>query len=476
MNTVILTLRDPLHIRIECEDYDYIRQLKRLFTYYVDGFQFTPQYKSGSWNGRVCLITASNTMPYGLLTEFLKINKKNFPDAGIVIDPEIKKLFKGPDLNIVEDLSLIPYPYQRDCIEKALQYTKGIIRSSTASGKSLIISYILKTLLENNITQQNIIIVPNKSLVEQFYNDMIDYGISSKWSVGRVYSKEKQWDKNIVISTWQTLMRNHDKLKQYDCVIADECHGVRSIQLKRILLKSVRASYRLGFTGTMHADKLDVLNTCSYLGPIIADYSSGELAEQGYIAKCSVNVINIEYSEPPKGNYNEVKDEVFRNPYRLSVIKYLINKSDHNVLMLVSKVEKEGDYLKEWLEGVINKEIVFLSGRDNVDIREKWRKKCMKRKDIALIATYPLFAQGINIPNLKYVMFASPLMSKIKVLQSIGRSLRKHADKKNGAILYDIHDHTKYLEKHGNVRFRYYGSEGFDTNEVMLEEGDRILL
>lgn len=257
-------------------------------------------------------------------------------------------------------------------------------------------------------------------------------------------------------------------------IVISNCHGCSAYRLKEILVKASKATYRLGFTGTLHASKLDNLNVMSFLGPVIAEYSSGELADKGYISKCTVNIINMEYENNFEGTYNEVKDAVFTNGYRLNVLKTIINKLDHNILLLVGKVEKEGDYLKEWLKGVVNKEIVFLSGRDDVNEREKWRKECMNRKDIALIATYQIFAQGINIPNLKYVVFASPFMSKIRVLQSIGRALRKHSDKKNGAIIYDLHDHTKYLTKHGNVRFRYYGIEGFDTNEIVLKEGEVI--
>jgi superfamily II DNA or RNA helicase len=297
-----------------------------------------------------------------------------------------------------------------------------------------------------------------------------------KYSIGRVHGKSKEWDENIVVSTWQTLMRHHDKLKQYGAVIVDECHGVKSFQLKKILVKAINADYRLGFTGTLHAGKLDNLNTQSYLGPVIANYSSGFLAEKGYISKCNIKVINIEYQEVLEGTYDEVKDLVFTNQYRLNVIKKVVNQLDHNVLILVGKVEKEGDYLKNWLQGVTKKEIVFLSGRDSIEEREKWRKACLKRKDIILIATYGIFATGVNIPNLKYIMFGAPFKSKIRVLQSIGRALRKHANKKEGAVIYDIHDHTKYLGKHGNVRFRYYGVEGFETDEIVLEEGNQIEL
>ena len=92
-------------------------------------------------------------------------------------------------------------------------------------------------------------------------------------------------------------------------------------------------------------------------------------------------------------------------------------------------------------------------------------------RNIALIATYGIYQQGVNIPNLKYIVLASPFKSKIRVLQSIGRSLRVHADKEDGAYIFDIHDHTKFFDKHGDMRYRFYDSEKFNIDEYLFEEG-----
>ena len=476
-NIINITLKNPLHIKIDTENEEYLQMIKDSFTFFVDGYQYVPKYKSGMWDGTICLMRAGYTLPYGLLLEIIKINKRDFPQMTTIISDKVKQLFKGDDLEPVYDLKLFPYPYQSDCIEKALRYTKGIIRSTTASGKSLMIAYIVKTLLENKKVEQCLIVVPTKSLVEQFYSDLKDYDI--QYTIGRVHQKYKEWDKDIVISTWQTLIRNTSKLRNFQTMIVDESHQVKSHSLSQLLKKSPHMQYRYGFTGTLHAGQLDNLNTFSYLGPVIAEYTSAELAREGYISKCNVNVINLNYKDQFEGDYNDVKDDVFTNNYRLSLIKEIVESVDHNILLLVGKVEKEGDYLKDWLsENMMdNKEIVFLSGRDDVKKREKWRKACLKRKDIVLIATYGIFSTGINIPNLKYTVLAAPFKSKIRVLQSIGRNLRKFENKeKTGAVIYDIHDEVKYLNNHGNIRARYYSMEGFNVDEMILNEGDDITL
>ena len=469
-----IILFDPLTLQIKTDDTDYLEMMVTEFTRSVPGFQFMPQYRSGVWNGRVSLIDKfRGIFPYGILFDFIRTHRKMFPREPLTIAPEVKALFKGEPIDIKYDLKLKPRPYQKDCIEAALKYSNGIIRSSTASGKSLVISYIIKNLLDAGNVQKCIIIVPTTSLIAQFLQDLISYGFDSD-NIGIVFAEKKQWDKAITISTWQSLSRNHKKLEIYDCVIVDECHGVKSFQLKSILQHAKNAKYRLGFTGTLHSDDLNNWNTKAFLGPVIREYPSGLLAEQGYISKAVIHMMNIEYREKWSGDYHELRDAIFQNEFRLKLIKALSNDLNHNVLILVDKVEKEGDFLKDYLKD-INKEVVFLSGRDKVEVREHWRKACMERKDIALIATYGIFQLGVNIPNLKNIILASPFKAKIWVLQSIGRALRQHADKlDSGAQIFDIHDHIKFFEKYGDIRLRHYDSEGFEVHEHVYHEGTVI--
>jgi len=440
-----------------------------------------PQYRAGGWDGTVSLFNKlSRTIPYGLLFDLLRFHKglraNQAETPQLIIDPEVKALFKGPIIKPKYDLKFAPYDYQKDCIEEALRSTKGIIRSATASGKSLMIAYIAKSIAESIKDNRTLIIVPTTGLISQFVEDLTDYGIP-KSQIGTVYAKSKQFTKPIVVSTWQTLARNHDKLYLYNTVIVDEVHGVKSHELKKIVSKAKGAQYRLGFTGTMHSGELDNLNVKSFLGPMLKDYSAGKLAEMGHIAECTVNVMNIIYQDHEErfqGDYNDVKEILFHNPYRLRTLTNLVRCLDNTVLLLVGKVEKEGVVLRDYFRGqALDKEVVFLSGKTSTDEeREFWRKEATKRNDLIVIATYGIFQLGINIPPLKYLVLVSPFKSKIRVLQSIGRALRKHAEKVHGAQIFDIVDTTKYFEDHGIRRLRHYYSEKFTVREFILNEGD----
>lgn len=474
-----IKLFDPMTLKIDSDDVDYLEEMYIQFTRRAKNFQFVPAYKAGHWDGYVHMIDQFRaTFPYGILLDYIRIHKKQFPHCQLEIEPEVKKIFKGKPINVKYDLELPENitevrPYQKDCIEAALKYSKGIIRSATASGKSLVISYIIHNLLKANIAKKSLIIVPTTSLITQFFQDLIDYSFDQN-RLGVVFSKRKQWDREIVISTWQSLSKNHDKLEDFDCVIVDETHSAKAHEIKKILQNVPNAQYRIGFTGTLHASELDNWNTKAYLGPIIREYPAGLLAEQGYISKATINMIHMKYRNKDwSGSYHDVRDSVFRHPFRLNLIKGLAKKVDHNVLLLVDKVEKEGELLLEYLkkDKDFNKELMFLSGKDDVGLREEWRHKCMKHDNIVLIATYGIFQMGINIPNLKYIILAAPFKAKIRILQSIGRSLRKHTNKiKSGALIFDIVDHTKFFKKYGDIRYRYYEQEKFEIEEETAVE------
>ena len=470
-------LHDPLHVRVDTENWAYLNEVKEHLRHYKDGYKFMDKYKSGQWDGKIGLMDGmKRTVPYGILLELIKYHKKEWGDVPYTLSPEVKSLFVGIKPEYKKDLCFQPYDYQDDCISACLKTSKGIIRSATASGKSLMISYVIKALQEKSLTQNGIIVVPSIGLVTQFYNDMEEYGMNMN-GIGRVGDDWKEWNNPLVISTWQSLNNVRHHMERMDTVIIDEVHGAKAQVLGELLQECPNARWRYGFTGTMPHDELDYLQTQQYLGPVLREYGAAKLAKMGYVAEAFIKMVHIHYKKAPKGTYNEIKDEVFHNPYRQGVIKDIIRNSDGNVLILVGKVTDEGDALKTVLMDDVefrDYEIEFLSGRDSATDREKWRKYMdEKDKRIVLIATYGIFQQGINIKSLRHLILGSPFKSKIRVLQSIGRTLRLHADKTTGATVWDICDEAKHLTKHSDTRLKHYNIEEFDVTEYSINEGQR---
>lgn len=479
MADIIFSPEGPLSIRIDTNNIQYYKDIEKLLKAKHPNYMWMPAYKSGGWDGCISFFNKpSRSFPYGLLPEVLKFTKEIWGHLEIKVDSRVKELFYNSNTyNIEYDLKFYPYWYQKEAIETILKFKKGIIRSVTASGKSLIVSYISKILYDNGLSDKQIIIVPSLQLVGQFYDDMIDYGIDASL-LGRVGAKWKEFDNPITISTWQSLQRRKSLMKDYTTVIIDEVHAAKGQQLRDILKHAVNAEFRMGTTGTLPDDKLSDFYVKSYIGGTLKEYTAEQLGKENYIAKCNMISTVLHYSDKPKGNYHEVRDEVFTHPFRLNAIEDIIKYVDGTVLVLVEKVEKEGQFLLEHLEklpSMKDKEVVFLSGSDKMEERDKWKENAKISNKLVLIVTYGIFQQGINIPNLKYVILATPSKAKIRVLQSIGRSLRKHEVKdKDGAFIFDLCDNTKYLDKHTRIRHKHYDNEGFNIIDREFYEGDEF--
>ena len=170
---VKVLLRNHLKIQIVANDRQYYEDLKNFFSYYVTGYRHMPRYLNTRWDGKVSLLNYNNkTLPYGLFFDFYKFHIAKYRNLPLEVEDKVKRLFTGIKLKPKYDLKLKPHDYQIECINAVLKYKRCIIHTAQASGKSLIISYILKTLLEKFNNNQYLIIVPTINLVEQFRNDI----------------------------------------------------------------------------------------------------------------------------------------------------------------------------------------------------------------------------------------------------------------------------------------------------------------
>ena len=118
--------------------------------------------------------------------------------------------------------------------------------------------------------------------------------------------------------------------------------------------------------------------------------------------------------------------------------------------------------------------VVYVSGETPVEEREAIRKQAEDQNNIIIVASYGTFSTGINIRRLHNVIFASPSKSRIRILQSIGRQLRK-SEHKEVAKLYDIADnlswksHKNYTLRHFLERIRIYNEEKFSYKMVTIK-------
>jgi superfamily II DNA or RNA helicase len=330
-----------------------------------------------------------------------------------------------------------------------------------------------------------LLIVPTTSLVEQMYSDFEDYAyfeedFKVEDNCHRIYSgKEKFGVKSrVIITTWQSIYKLPTAwFENFGMVIGDEAHNFKAKSLTSILEKCHNAKYRIGTTGTLDGSQTHQLVLEGLFGPVKKVTTTKELIDSGALADLDISVLLLKYDDETcrvvsKMKYQDEVDYIVRNEARNNFIANLALDQDGNTLVLFQFVDKHGkplhDLLRQKMEKIAhtNRKLFYVSGETDVDTREQIRALTETQTDAIIVASLGTFSTGINIKSLNNIVFASPSKSQIKVLQSIGRGLRKSADGR-GTKVFDIADdlHWKakknYTLQHAGVRISIYSKEKF---------------
>ena len=313
------------------------------------------------------------------------------------------------------------------------------------------------------------------------YKDFKDYGYDVEANCHKIYSgHEKDTDKRIVITTWQSVYKLPKKwFADYKMVIGDEAHLFKATSLKTLMEKTENAVMRFGTTGTLDDTKTHKLMLEGLFGPVRRFTTSKQLMKDGQLAKLKISCIMLNYSDEirqqnKKYTYQEEMNFLVSYTPRNNFIRNLALDQTGNTLLLFQYVEKHGKVLYDIIkEKAKDRKVFFVFGGVGANEREEIRAITEKEKDAIIVASYGTFSTGINIRNLHNIIFASPSKSKIRNLQSIGRGLRL-GDNKEEAQLFDISDdmswkqHRNYTLEHAVERIKTYNEEKFKYKTVKV--------
>ena len=193
--------------------------------------------------------------------------------------------------------------------------------------------------------------------------------------------------------------------------------------------------------------------------------------DKNTLAKLNVVCLLLKHKEEESksikdGNYADEIQYLISHNRRNKFIFNLCDTLKGNTLLLYQMVEKHGMVLYQLCQK-LDRDLHFVYGGVDAQEREEVRRLTEKSDKSLIIASYGTFSTGINIKNINNVIFASPSKSRIRVLQSINRGLRK-SETKNDVTLYDISDDLSYKNKknftlrHFEERINIYNEEEFD--------------
>jgi superfamily II DNA or RNA helicase len=486
---LIIDQQDSVYVKVSCEK-SIAKELSDFFTFTVPGHKYMPAFRNKYWDGKIKLYNVYTQEIYaGLIDYVIQFAK----DRSYTYENNVKDTIDVPvDLNkFIEHLNITisgktiePYDYQKDAILHALKEKRALLLSPTGSGKSLII-YVLCRYILNLIPKDKkiLIIVPTISLVSQMYSDFADYSGKTEWKprnfVHKIFGGEdKNSNKRIVVSTWQSIYKlPNSYFEEFECVFGDECHLFKSKSLTAILTKLKNCPYRIGTTGTLDGSFTHKLVIEGLFGKVKKVTSTKELMDQKVLSNLSIDCIVLKYpaeicNTMKKAKYAEEIEWLVLNQKRNEFITKLALSLKGNTLVLFQFVEKHGKVLYEMMKEQ-GKTVFFVFGGTDIDDREKIRKIVEKEENAIIIASYGTFSTGISIKRLHNIVFSSPSKSRIRVLQSIGRQLRK-SEFKEKARLYDIADdlswksYRNHTLRHFVERIKIYESEKFEHRKIIV--------
>lgn len=476
MDLIQIEKVNEVHCKIRCEP-SLAKELDSYFTFKVPGYQFMPEYRSGFWNGEIHLFNTSTRLLYTGLMEYVeKFAQEREYEVQYLYDNSNFEMSLHEAKEFIDTLGLKiePRDYQVEAFTHAVRNHRSLLLSPTASGKSLIIYLLIRWY---RFTRSKILlIVPTTSLVHQMFTDFESYGFDSKKYCHIIHSgKDKDTDKPIVITTWQSVYKMPDKwFSRYNVVVGDEAHLFKAKSLTNILSKMQQCRYRFGFTGTLDGTQTHKLVLEGLFGPVKRVTTTKELIDQKHLSQFKIKCLVLRYPEDEckliaKKKYKEEIDFLVASDKRNKFIKNLSLSLKGNTLLLFQYIEKHGNILYKIIQDEIStgRKVYFVHGGVEAEDRENIRMLVEMENDSIIIASYGTFSTGVNIKNLHNIIFASPSKSRIRNLQSIGRGLRL-GENKNGCVLFDIADdmshssRKNYSLQHFIERVKIYNDERFE--------------
>ena len=482
-----IVIKDEVNIKIEGLALTTRRKLEKKLKFLLPYAFHTPSYKLGRWDGCVGFFTTGGNTFINCLPTILPIldedrHEVEIEDERTAWNLDFPKITEGhfshkvwPKKHPAAGEPVMLRDYQVEIINQFLANPQSLQEIATGAGKTLITA-ALSNLVEMSIdfetkveqklvtgksAARSIVIVPNKDLVIQTEADYINLGLD----VGVYFGDRKDLNKTHTICTWQSLniidKRFKDGESEYSladfaenvvCLIVDEVHQAKADVLKKLLTGPFsNIPIRWGLTGTVPKDEGERLTITVGLGDVINKLAASDLQDIGVLASCEVNVIQLQ-DNVSYGNYQSELTYLTTNKERLDYMATLIQSlaDDGNTLVLVDRISA-GEGLIERL----GDRAVFVSGKMKSKDRKEEYDEISDSDNKIIVATYGVASVGINIPRIFNLVLVEPGKSFVRVIQSIGRGIRKAKDKDNVRI-WDITSSAKFSKRHLTERKKFY--------------------
>jgi superfamily II DNA or RNA helicase len=470
-----LVIKDEVNVKFENLDLEMRKLLSKKFKYQIPYARHLPAVRLGRWDGCIAFFQLGGSTYLNLLSDILPILDQKGWDIELEDQRQGRIDFQFEEVN-EDTFSHINWPkghpkagqpivlrdYQIEVINGFLGNPGCLQEVATGAGKT-----IMTAALSSRVEPygRSIVIVPNKSLVTQTEADYINLGLD----VGVYFGDRKEWNKTHTICTWQSLNSLFKKSKDGEveltivdfidgvvAIIVDEVHMAKADALKT-MLTGVMANIplRWGLTGTVPKEDFEFQAIRCSLGDVVNRLAASELQEKGVLAQCHVQILQTQEVKEFK-NYQSELSYLVTDSDRLDWIGTQIEtmRKTGNTLILVDRITTGQELIAR-----IN-DAVFVSGNTKASQRKEEYDEVADASDKVIVATYGVAAVGINIPRIFNLVLVEPGKSFVRVIQSIGRGIRK-AEDKDFVQIWDVTSNCKFSKRHLSKRKQFYNEANY---------------
>ena len=465
-----LIIRDEVNVKIEGLELAERKALMKKFEYEKPGARYLPSVRLGRWNGKISFFSLGGSTYVNLLPEILPILDQAGYDIELEDLREYSTTFSFKEIK-EDSFSQFNWPkghpkegepvelrdYQIKIVNDFLANPQSVQEVATGAGKTLMTAALSYSVQDYG---RSIVIVPNKSLVVQTEADYINLGLD----VGVYFGDRKDIGKTHTICTWQSLnnllkntkageaeMTIGDFLEDVVCVMVDEVHMAKADALKELLTGVMsNIPIRWGLTGTIPKAIFEAQAIYVSLGQVTNKLSASTLQDKGVLSQCHVNIVQLK-DDVEFTNYQSELKHLLEDPLRLDTIADLILKIKNtgNTLILVDRVNAGKELVSRLPDSV------FVSGETKLTERKEEYDEVATSTNKIIVATYGVAAVGINIPRIFNLVLVEPGKSFVRVIQSIGRGIRK-AEDKDFVQIWDVTSSCRFAKRHLTQRKAFY--------------------
>ena len=344
--------------------------------------------------------------------------KKTLLKKGYPVEDNSK--FRESSEVIGADLDVDLRPYQEEYVEKAHEKKAAVLANPAGSGKT-----VTSIGLMSKVDAPTLILVPQRSLVKQWKDEILDKTTLTEDQIG-VYHGETKEMNDVTIATYHIAGENTKIFrKDWGLIIFDEVHHIPSKLFRKTA--SLQSTRRIGLSASPVREDSKEKDIFALIGREIgSDWA--RFFNEGHVVKPNVNINLVEFeSDHYRFKYEEasgIKKAIIasKNPAKMEILEEKLKEHENEKTIIFCDWIEQGEQIESQFD------IPFISGETDFEDREEYFEK-FRQDELKSIIVSRIGDEGLDLPDAEVgIIMSGQGGSRRQATQRAGRVMRPFGD------------------------------------------------